>query len=43
MEEAKAVPAGAVWGCCCLQAGVPAGPEWLQGVREYQAEVTGRR
>jgi len=43
MEEAKALPLGAVWDYYCLQAGVPAGPEWLDEVRKYEAEVTGRR
>jgi len=43
MEEGKALPLGAVWEYYCLQAGVPAGPEWLDAVREYEAQVTGRR
>jgi L-rhamnose isomerase len=42
MEEAKGLPAGAVWDYYCSQANVPAGPEWLEEVRTYEAQVTGR-
>jgi L-rhamnose isomerase len=42
-EEIKSLPLGSVWNYYCLRSGVPAGPEWLGEVQEYDAEITGRR
>jgi L-rhamnose isomerase len=43
-EEAKTLPAGAVWDSYCLQAGVPVGPTaWLADVKQYESEVLSQR
>jgi L-rhamnose isomerase len=42
-EEAKALPAGAVWDHACLRAGVPVGIEWLERVRRYERETLAGR
>jgi L-rhamnose isomerase len=43
LEELKAMPAGAVWDFHCLKQGVPEGRAWLEEVRRYEREVTGKR
>lgn len=43
LEEAKALPWGAVWHEFCRRADVPGGSEWLAEVRAYEAEVTAVR
>jgi len=43
MEEAKTLPAGAVWDYYCLSKGAPAGTEWLDEVRRYEREVLSKR
>lgn len=43
LEEAKTLPAGAVWDYYCLQQNVPVGPAWLDEVRTYEREVQSRR
>lgn len=42
-EEAKLMPLGAVWDYHCLTAGVPAGDDWIEAVRRYEAEVLSKR
>ncbi len=39
MEEAKTLPAGAVWDYYCAKQGVPAGEAWLGDVKEYEKQV----
>ena len=43
LEETKSLPAGAVWDYCCLRAGIPVGPAWLDDVRRYESEVLAKR
>ncbi len=43
LEEAKTLPAGAVWDYYCLSKGAPAGTEWLDEVRRYEREVLSKR
>lgn len=43
MEEAKALPFGAVWDTYCLSQGVPPGSQWLSKVRDYERAVLSRR
>jgi L-rhamnose isomerase len=43
LEELKTMPLGAVWDYCCLAAGVPAGPAWINDVRQYEADVLSKR
>ncbi|MGN6555640.1 MAG: L-rhamnose isomerase [Verrucomicrobiota bacterium] len=43
MEEAKLLPAGAVWDYYCLQQGVPAGEAWLTEVKDYETKVLSKR
>jgi L-rhamnose isomerase len=43
MEEAKALPLGAVWDYYCAKSSVPAGQEWMAEVQRYESEVTSRR
>jgi L-rhamnose isomerase len=43
LEEIKTLPAGAVWDHYCLTQGVPVGAAWLQEVKDYEAQVTGKR
>jgi L-rhamnose isomerase len=43
LEEAKALPWGAVWHEFCRRADVPGGSDWLAEVRAYEAEVTAAR
>lgn len=42
LEELKGLPWGAVWDCHCLRSGVPVGGRWLEQVRRYESQVTGR-
>jgi L-rhamnose isomerase len=43
MEEAKALPFGAVWDYHCLRQGVPARGDWIEEAQRYEREVTARR
>lgn len=43
MEEAKLLPAGAVWDYYCLQQDVPAGEAWLAEVKDYETKVLSKR
>lgn len=43
MEEAKLLPAGAVWDRYCAQRGVPVGEAWLAEVKRYEREVLSAR
>lgn len=43
MEEFKALPVGAVWDMVCAETGVPVGAEWIDSLREYEAEVQSKR
>jgi L-rhamnose isomerase len=42
-EELKTLPFGAVWEAYCVRKGVPAGAEWLDEVRAYEAAVLSAR
>ncbi len=39
MEECKSLPFGAVWDQYCVKQGVPAGPVWLDKVKQYEEDV----
>jgi L-rhamnose isomerase len=43
MEELKTLPFSAVWDKLCLDAGVPAGTDWLGAVDDYEAGVLSKR
>lgn len=43
LEEAKTLPAGAVWDYYCQRENVPVGPAWLEVVAEYERKVLGKR
>jgi len=43
LEEAKTLPAGAVWDYHCLRSGVPAGEQWLEESRAYERDVLSKR
>jgi L-rhamnose isomerase len=43
MEDAKLLPAGAVWDQFCLQQDVPVGDAWLAEVKRYEREVLVKR
>jgi L-rhamnose isomerase len=43
LEEAKALPFGAVWDYHCLRQGVPVGVAFLDEIRRYEADVLARR
>lgn len=43
MEEAKSLPWTAVWEYYCATKSVPAGVEWLDSVRKYEADVLSKR
>ncbi|MCC6233904.1 MAG: L-rhamnose isomerase [Verrucomicrobiales bacterium] len=43
MEEAKLLPAGAVWDYFCDTQGTPAGHAWLTEVQRYESTVLARR
>jgi L-rhamnose isomerase len=43
LEELKTLPFGAVWDYYCTKQDVPAGPDWLNEVRDYERNVTNSR
>jgi L-rhamnose isomerase len=43
LEEQKTFPLGAVWDYHCLRSGVPLGLQWLERVRQYEADVQSKR
>ena len=43
MEEAKSLPAGAVWDYYCAKMGAPAGEAWLAEVKDYEKKELSRR
>lgn len=43
MEDAKLLPAGAVWDQFCLQQEVPVGDAWLAEVKGYERDVLAKR
>ncbi len=43
MENAKAMPWGAVWDELCVRAGTPTGASWLADVARYERDVTSKR
>ena len=43
MEEAKTLPAGAVWDYYCLKHGVPVSEAWLAEVKSYERTVLAKR
>lgn len=43
MEDAKMLPAGAVWDYFCAKSGVPAGEQWLPEVKSYEHTVLAKR
>lgn len=43
MEEAKAMPYGAVWNYYCLKMDVPPGDFWIEDVHRYETRVTNKR
>jgi L-rhamnose isomerase len=43
MEEAKALPVGAVWDYHCLKRGVPVGEAWIAEVKTHEKEALSRR
>jgi L-rhamnose isomerase len=42
-EELKTLPFGAVWDYYCTKQDVPAGPDWLNEIRDYERNVTNSR
>ena len=42
-EEVKTLPFGDVWAEYCTRCGVPAGIEWFDEVKKYEAEVLSKR
>jgi L-rhamnose isomerase len=43
LEEAKALPFGAVWDTYCISQGVPSGARWLEKVTDYERTVLSHR
>ena len=43
LEEAKALPFGAVWNKYCVQQAVPPGGEWIRAIAHYEANVLSAR
>jgi L-rhamnose isomerase len=43
MEDAKLLPAGAVWDYYCARQGVPVGDAWLAEVKNYERTVLAKR
>lgn len=43
LDELRTLPLGAVWDYHCLKSGVPAGLDWLERVRHYEAETLAHR
>jgi len=42
-EEARALPAGAVWQYYCESRGTPSGYSWLEQVKRYERDMLARR
>jgi L-rhamnose isomerase len=43
MEDAKVLPAGAVWDYYCARQGVPVGDAWLAEIKNYERVVLAKR
>lgn len=43
LEQAKAMPWGAVWDMLCVRAGTPPADAWLEDVQAYETKVLSRR
>jgi len=43
MEEARTLPAGAVWDYHCAKSGAPVGEAWLAEVKQYERRVLSKR
>ena len=43
VEEVKTLPMGAVWNYYCLKQNVPVASAWIDDVKRYEADVTGKR
>ena len=43
LEEAKALPSGAVWDYYCMTQNVPVGGAWMECIRAYERTVTAER
>ena len=43
MEDAKLLPAGAVWDYYCQKMDVPVGDAWLADVKRYEKDVLSKR
>jgi L-rhamnose isomerase len=43
LEEIKTLPFGAVWDYYCEQQNVPAGPAWIDEVKQYETDVLSKR
>jgi L-rhamnose isomerase len=43
MEDAKALPFGAVWDYYCQKEGKPPGEAWLAEVKQYEKDVLSKR
>ena len=43
MEDAKLLPAGAVWDYFCARQGVPVGEAWLPEIKDYERTVLAKR
>jgi L-rhamnose isomerase len=43
MEEFKTYPFGAVWDYYCEKQRVPVGDDWIDEVKQYEAEVLSKR
>ena len=43
LEEAKALPIGAVWNKFCVDQGVPSDREWMNEIRRYEKTVQSKR
>jgi len=43
MEDAKLLPAGAVWDYYCAREGVPVGEAWLADIKNYERTVLAKR
>lgn len=43
LEEFKMLPYAAVWNKYCLEKNIPAGPDWLDSIRDYEEKVLFKR
>ncbi|HQY06785.1 MAG TPA: L-rhamnose isomerase, partial [Lacunisphaera sp.] len=43
MENARALPWGAVWDELCERDGVPPGAKWLKDVARYEKQIQSKR